>query len=233
MAPKKFRNLGLAKINFLRPESVDDGDGNWLVSYADMMTLLFGFFVLLTIFSTPDSYKFEKLKQYTAKSMGGSYVVPFNELSNELKEVLNEMSISNSIRIENLTEGLILTASTTRFFSSASAKLYVEAEEILKQLANILKKKAVGFKIVVEGHTDDVPISTTKYASNWELSLLRASEVVRLFESHGIPHEALRPIGMSDIEPLIPIENLSGKELYRAREKNRRIVIKIIKTLVK
>lgn len=233
MAPKKFRNLGLAKINFSRPESVDDGDGNWLVSYADMMTLLFGFFVLLTIFSTPDSYKFEKLKQYTAKSMGGSYVVPFNELSNELKEVLNEMSISNSIRIENLTEGLILTASTTRFFSSASAKLYVEAEEILKQLANILKKKAVGFKIVVEGHTDDVPISTTKYASNWELSLLRASEVVRLFESHGIPHEALRPIGMSDIEPLIPIENLSGKELYRAREKNRRIVIKIIKTLVK
>ena len=233
MANKKLRGIKFSKFNFNRQEYQDDGEGNWLISYADMMTLLFGFFVLLTVFSTPDSDKFEKLREQTAKSMGGSYVRPFNELSDELKKVLNEMNITNTVKIENLTEGLVLTASTTRFFPSASAKLYNEAEAVLMQLGDILKKKASGFKIVVEGHTDDVPISTNRYESNWELSLHRASEVVRLFERAGIAHEVLRPVGMSDIEPLVQVENLSGENLTMAREKNRRIVIKIIKSMVK
>lgn len=235
MTEKKFRfKKNSTPLNSLHNIEVrDDGEANWLISYADLMTLLFAFFVLLTAFSTPSSDKFEKLREATAKSMGGTYTKPFNELSDELKTVLSEMNISSSVKIENLTEGLILTASTTRFFASASDKLDPEAEEILIQLAEILKKKAGGFKIIVEGHTDDVPINRNGFTTNWDLSLSRASQVVKLFEKHGIAHESLRPVGLSDIEPRQKTDGLSGEALTRARELNRRIVIKIIKNLAK
>lgn len=211
----------------------EGGDENWLISYADLMTLLFGFFVLLTVFSTPNSQKMEQLTKETAKSMGSKYVKPFNELSNQLQKVLDKQSIKNIIAIENVHEGLILTASSTNFFASASDELHPDAEKILIDLGKILQANAKGFNLVVEGHTDDVSISTKQFPSNWELSLHRASRVVRLFEKMGISHTALRPVGLSDIEPIVPIANLSPVALTSARERNRRIVIRVIKNMMR
>jgi chemotaxis protein MotB len=216
------------------PREGDDGyDDNWLISYADLMTLLFGFFAILTVFSTPNSQKMEQLTRATAKSMGAKYEKPFNQLSNQLQKVLDKQSIKNVIAIENVNEGLILTASSTNFFASASDELHPTAEKILADLGQILNANARGFTIVVEGHTDDVPISTKQFPSNWELSLRRASKVVRLFEKIGIAHASLRPVGLSDIEPLEPTANLSKENLLSARERNRRIVIRVIHNTLK
>ena len=230
----KAKKEGIPKNYELKSNIVevhDDGEGNWLVSYADMMTLLWGFFVILTIFSTPDASKFEKLKEHTSQAMGGTYERPLNELTDELKDVFNQMNIDQDIRIESLVSGLKLTASSTRFFGSGEASLGVQAKSILENIGKTISQRAAGYKIIIEGHTDDVPISTRKFPSNWELSLRRASEVVRLFEKLGIPHEDLRPVGLSDIEPLEKIESLSGVILKQARAKNRRIVIRVQKQM--
>lgn len=212
-------------------EIQDDGEGNWLVSYADMMTLLFGFFVVLSVFSTPDASKFEKLRQHTSESMGGTYTKPFQELSNEMKEIFEKMKLGQELLIEDVLDGIQITSQSARFFDSGSAQLKEEAKLIVSNIGQVLTQKATGFRVVVEGHTDDVPINTPLFPSNWELSLRRSSEVVRLFETLGIPHEDLRPQGLADIKPLVTPTGLSGIELIGAREKNRRIVIKIQKKI--
>jgi chemotaxis protein MotB len=233
MSSKKFRIRKIIKWNFGHYNTDEGGDDNWLVSYADLMTLLFGFFVILTVFSTPSSEKMEKLTQATANAMGSKYVSPFNQLSNQIQSVLNNQSIKNVVGIENLTEGLILTTSSTNFFASSSDELLPEAEKLLTDIGKILQENAAGFNLIIEGHTDDVPINTKQFPSNWELSLHRASKVVRLFEQLGIPHSSLRPVGLSDLEPIVPINNLSAQALVDAREKNRRVVIRVIQNLPK
>ena len=222
-----------ARFKTVNTDVIDDGEGNWLISYADMMTLLWGFFVVLTIFSTPDPRKMERLKEVTAKAMGGEYEKPFNQVGKELKQVVRAMDMGGEIKVDSVTDGLRITSDASRFFDSGSADLYPDAQAIVIELGEILKNTASGFRVIVEGHTDDLPINTKKFPSNWELSLRRASEVVRLFESMGIKHNILRPIGMADIQPLIDIAGLSGKKLKVARRKNRRVVIRILKRVRK
>lgn len=217
-----------------KPQVIDDGEGNWLISYADLMTLLFGFFVIVSAFSTPDAAKMEKLKEATAEAMGGDYKRPFNELVDAVKNVIEKENIQG-IQIEELTDGLRITSSSSNFFNSGSAELNPGAETLVTKIGEIILEKAKGFRVLVEGHTDDAPISTREFPSNWELSLRRASEVVRLFERLGVDHFSLRPVGMADVEPLIDVEALkeSGDhdKLVAARAKNRRVIIRIQKKL--
>ncbi|MDO9183999.1 MAG: OmpA family protein [Bacteriovorax sp.] len=205
----------------------EHGDGNWLISYADMMTLLWGFFVIISAFSVPSKDLIEKVKESTSKAMGGKYEKPFNEITDELLKVLKEMNLEQETKIETLTDGVKLTIKSGSFFESGSSAVPEQTKEVLSKIAIILKKQDSKFRILVEGHTDDVPIKTLGTPSNWELSSNRAANVVRLFESLGVKHEVLRPIGFADVEPLVDITNLKDEELLKARTQNRRIVIRL------
>ena len=216
------------KIN---SDTKDSGEENWLVSYADLMTLLFGFFVILTVFSTPDPRKLEKLRQQTAKSLNVEYVNSLSELSKKLKDILKEKNLKNIAKIELLTDGIQITGQSRSFFDSGSAMLLGDSELFLGSIASTLKNQIRQYNVIVEGHTDDIPIKTVRYPSNWELSLRRASEVVRLFERKGVPHNSLRPIGLSDTKPFIDISKLPEEKKTKARALNRRIVIKIQRKL--
>lgn len=218
---KKFKN---------KTEVTDDGDGNWLVSYADMMTLLWGFFVIISAFSVPSKDLIEKLKESTATAMGGEYQKPFNEITNELESVLKELNLENDAKVETLTDGVKITVKSNNFFESGSTNLSDPTKEVLTKIGTILKKQNNTFKILVEGHTDDVPVKKELGVSNWELSSNRAASVVKLFESIGVKHELLRPVGFADVEPLVSTVNLQNEELAKARSQNRRIVIRLQKT---
>ena len=93
----------------------DNSDGNWLISYADMMTLLWGFFVIVSAFSVPSKAIIEKIKETTSKSMGEVYVKPFNEISDELQSVLSELNLESDAQIENLTDGIKITMKSGKF----------------------------------------------------------------------------------------------------------------------
>lgn len=221
----------MKKYHHKQHEEVEEGEGNWLISYADLMTLLWGFFVIIAAFSTPDPTKFEKLKKKTAESMGGSYLNPFNKLTDQLKDIFKEENIEH-MKVEVLSDGLKITSSSAYFFDIGKAKLHPNASEVLKKLAKVIKSSSQSVIVHIEGHTDDVPINNKEFPSNWDLSLSRASEVVKLFETQGIEHTALRPVGLADVEPELRTENLSGAELEAARSKNRRIVIRLTKVLI-
>jgi len=212
-------------------EHHDDGEGNWLVSYSDMMTLLFCFFVMITAFSSPDVQKIERLKQATSKSMGGNYNKPFEDLSMSIDKIVKEIKLEKDVNVVETEEGVMITSRGTLFFDSGSAVLRPQAENLISHLTEVLVKQAQGFRVIVEGHTDDAPISSKFYPSNWELSSARAGTVVRLLEEKGFARKNMRPLGLADTEPLLPNRNADGEPNPANQAENRRIVIKLQKNL--
>lgn len=209
----------------------DDGEGNWLVSYADMMTLLFGFFVILTSFSEPDAAKLEQMKQATSKSMNVKYVKPYEELVDDLHNIIRGMNMDKDIKIIEESDGVALVIRGALFFDSGSSDLTSQASALITKISPVILKQSKDFRVIVEGHTDDVPIVSQRFPSNWELSSARASSVVRLLEGLGYPHEHMRPVGLSDTQPLVPNSTAEGSPLNDNRAQNRRILIRMQRIL--
>ena len=191
-----------------------DDESNWLVSYADMMTLLCGFFIMLFSISKIDEPKFEKVKESVAKSFGGKYVPQTDDAARFLTHLLFETGLEKEATITTDSSGVSIVFQSTAFFDTLSSELRTEGKTILNRLIDgvmtrekIEKKK---FKVVVEGHTDNRPVLGGIYPSNWELSSARAARVVRLFLEKGFRAEHLTAIGYADTRPVLPSRTLAS-----------------------
>ncbi len=209
----------------------EEGDENWLVSYADMMTLLFGFFVILATFSVPDPKRFEHFRKMASKAVNKEYESPHKEFADQIRNKLHQYNLDNQVEIEETAEGINLVSAGTYFFDSSSVELKPDALKIVELLGKMLAENATKYDVIVEGHTDDVPVATSHFPSNWELSSGRASRVVRLLEERGFPHSQLRPLGFADTVPVAPNRDETGEPIFENQGKNRRIVIRIRGTL--
>lgn len=207
----------------------DEGEGSWLVSYADMMTLLVGFFVMLFSMSKIDSGEFEKIKRETTKVFGGEYQKPFEKLSSELKKVIEEQKLGDQVFLQESEAGILLTFRGALFFDSASAELREQANGLLEKLVPTIASNSQDMGIIVEGHTDDRPIVSKIFASNWELSSVRACTVLRFFLEKGFNPDKIKAIGYGDRRPILPNTDKSGKSLADNQSQNRRVVIQILK----
>jgi flagellar motor protein MotB len=116
------------------------------------------------------------------------------------------------------------------FFDSGSASLSDAGKAILRGLLGPLTAAlAEGYRIRVEGHTDDTPIDTPQFPSNWELSTARASAVVHFFLEQGVQAQRLRAVGYADTEPKVPNRDAAGNPIPANQAENRRVVIKLEK----
>jgi flagellar motor protein MotB len=123
-----------------------------------------------------------------------------------------------------------LEISSAAFFDSGSAALSKAGESILSDVTVDLKsEKLKDYQITVEGHTDDTPINTSRFPSNWELSTARASAVVHFFLDEGIPARKLRAAGYADTFPKAPNRDANGNAIPENQTQNRRVVIKMEK----
>jgi chemotaxis protein MotB len=207
----------------------EDGEGNWIVSYADMMTLLCVFFVLMYSLSTPDPKKYEEVKKQTVQYFGGVYKEPFKELLQKIQAVIQEKGLDNLVKVEADETGVSATFQGTVFFDSGKTELLAQGADTLTKVAAVIKQEAPGLKIVVEGHTDDVPVSTGQFPSNWELSGSRASRVIRMFEQMGFDRKLLTATGLSDTRPLLPNRDAQGVSIPANQAQNRRVILKILR----
>ncbi len=124
----------------------------------------------------------------------------------------------------------IFQFSSAAFFASAAATLSESGRSILENLLDRMQSPAfAAYRITVEGHTDDQPISTSQFPSNWELSAARAAAVVRFFVEHGIPADRLRATGFAETRPLAPNRDAAGTPIPENQAKNRRVVIELEK----
>jgi flagellar motor protein MotB len=123
-----------------------------------------------------------------------------------------------------------LEMNSTAFFDPGLAVISLTGRVILSELAARLQSDIYkDYLITVEGHTDDAPITTTAYPSNWELSTARAAAVVRAFIEQGIPPQRLRAAGYADTFPKLPNRDATGKPIPGHQAQNRRVVIKLEK----
>jgi flagellar motor protein MotB len=145
--------------------------------------------------------------------------------------ILGPLQATGTAEIEQKGDRLTtVNMSSATFFPSGSATISAAGQAVLADVAERLKSDELrDYLITVEGHTDDAPISTAQFPSNWELSTARASAVVHYFLDQGIPATKLRAAGYADTFPKLPNRDAQGHPIPENQGQNRRVVIKLEK----
>ncbi len=204
-------------------------ESNWLVSYADMMTLLFGFFVLLYSFSRVDEKKFEIVRKDVARYFGGQIKMnpTVKKLEEEVQDIISASGIDKKTQVVARDSELELRFNGSLHFVPGTAKLDNNSNFLLSKLIDAVKQRVKADSISVEGHTDDSPIHSEAFPSNWELSSARASAVVREFEKFGFDSTKLTAKGFGSARPLVPNRDSKGEVIPENQESNRRVIITV------
>jgi chemotaxis protein MotB len=244
-------------------------DERWLLTYADMITLLLALFVVLYAISSVNTSKFKELQTSLRDAFSGKIVsggegiietgvsatretpesvIPnitpqtpqiatpreraqaealaarreddeFQRIKQQIEQYARAHGLGRQVEAVVARRGLIVRLLTDRvLFDSGRADLKTEGMPLLGHVGNLLAIDRV-HPVLVEGHTDDVPISTSQYATNWELSTSRATEVVRYLIDRGVPPKRLGASGYADMHPIASNANADG------RARNRRVEV--------
>jgi chemotaxis protein MotB len=215
----------MAKPN-LNEEAPPPG-GGWITTYADMITLLMCFFVIMYSASEPSQSKWEQLKGgIESDVMNVKNPTPLADLYNELEAKYDNPKNDNpDLTIDFNEHGIVISLGSASLFESGGATLKTDGRRAIKVLSKELRKRLSKYTLVidVEGHTDDIPIKTPQFPSNWELSSSRAASVVKLFTERGIDPTVVRAIGHADAFPKKPNRDTEGVAIPENMSANRRV----------
>ena len=223
----------------------------WLISYADFITLLFAFFVVMYAVSVVNVGKYSVLSAALGDAFGGrantnspSHALdieglPLSNLlahrraeaarrdrerldllAHKLNGVLAKLVDSGKVRVTQNGRGVTLEINSSVLFDEGNAALAGDARETLATIADVLKDDP--HAIEVEGYTDTTPIGNPAFASNWELSAVRAGSVVRLFAQNGVADARLAAVGHGANKPVASNDDPAG------RARNRRVAVTIL-----
>ncbi len=219
-----------------KPVIKKSGDGeDWLATYADAITLLMAFFVMILHFKDYDAIEKQQAAEAIRESMGvaqnivQSYEESLFYLMNVAVNIVETSGVpKEDYSIEFDEEGLVMEFMGKTFFEPASVKLTKKSLGIVSNLGEELKaEKYQLFSIEVEGHTDDSPISSKYYPSNWELSAARAAAVVSKFVTSGIQPIRLKASGFADTKPKLPNRDMFQEPIPENMAANRRVIIRL------
>ncbi len=228
------------------------GHSRWMIPYADLLTLLLGLFMVLFSLSKVDN---ETLKIYseqlqnslqqqntlliTAQSLNSENNLPISQTGSPMSDddtsihpedmlledmIAQDLKIQSGISVSREERGVVISMEENILFPLGSADLTSNAKTTLDQLAISLQE--VSRPIRVEGHTDNTPIATAKYPSNWELSTARATNILKyLISKHHFKPDQLSATGYGEYHPIAENSSIEGKQ------KNRRVDIVILNRL--
>lgn len=145
-------------------------------------------------------------------------------LANNMNKVLAPLVKSKQVSVTQTPKGVVVDINASALFEQGEATLQRSALKTLGEVAKVLGTGADA--VEVEGHTDDIPIFTPQYPSNWELSAARASSVVRLFIEQGVAAERLRAVGLASFHPITSNDTAEG------RARNRRVTVTIVAPVI-
>ncbi|UCE67766.1 MAG: OmpA family protein [Candidatus Zixiibacteriota bacterium] len=228
---------------FRKPKDDDDRENleRWLLTYADLITLLLAFFIVLYSMSRLDAEKFEHISKALRTVLRGAAASPLphqilmmndpgdgpiktgdlNYLKSNIDKLLLQEGLDNKISATIEDRGLVIRISESAFFDLGSAELKEQAKGILDLFGGILSE--IPNHVRVEGHTDNLPIKNEIYPSNWELSTYRATVCIRyLIENYGMKPDRISAMGYSEYRPIAANDTPEG------RNKNRRVDIVVL-----
>lgn len=242
---------------FRHPEETYNHE-RWLVSYADFITLLFAFFVVMYAISSVNEGKYMVLSDSLINAFKSQSSAPSQSIKHDLQsevillpitkesviltddravkkytqqkkmrriakdimQVLAPLVQNGTVRVTQSAQGVTIEINASVLFSPAQALLAESSSLTLQAVAEVLRKDA--HEIHIEGHTDDIPIDTISYPSNWELSTARASSVIRLFIANGVAASRLTALGYGENRPVASNNTPEG------RARNRRVTIMVM-----
>ena len=199
-----------------------------MVSWADFLTLLFALFVLLFAAAQRDGKRARQMAESVREALGGARsqaaavaaVPPLASAADYLKRELKEEIASGKVLVSSDSRGVVITLREEAFFASGADTLVPAAIPSLSKIATLLRD--LPNPVLLEGHTDSVPIHNARFRSNWDLSSARSISVMELFTTKfGIPAERFGVAGYADNHPVAANESAEG------RAHNRRVDIVI------
>jgi len=244
----------------------EDNRERWLVSYADFITLLFAFFVVMYSISSVNEGKYKVLsdslegvfssRQKTLEPIqigdnetfsdqsesGDALIKPvfdipdpkemekkkdvnedlqLENIAGEFTESFEDLIFEDKVKVERKQDWIEISLDDSMVFVSGGVEPIDAAFPIIERIANIMKKHANA--MLVEGHTDNIPISSNTFPSNWELSAARAASVVRYLAIEGVNPARLGAMGYGEFYPIAANSSAEG------RRKNRRVVLLVSK----
>lgn len=232
--------MGASKRKGRKNQSEGPAGGGWEVVYSGFVLILLCFFIMLSSFSSMEEAKVMQFVQsfnYAVSSIlpgglkfdSGSTVLPGSadmvdsndklaQIYSELDKLSELQKKENDITVAYSPQGLVMRLSDRALFSAGVGAISPQAIPLLKKVGDIIARTS--FEVRIEGHTDDLPIKTAQFPSNWELSTARAVNVLRYFiESGGISSQRLSAVGFGEFQPMVPNDSTEH------RAQNRRVEI--------
>lgn len=205
---------------------------NWIVSYADMMTILLTFMILLLSMSTIAQNRYDQF----VTAMTGRKTGNLAEVQEKIERVIQIKNLGGEVSTNLNEDGLTIEFSNALLFNSGDAELLAAANDVFTPIeAHLVHDLEPRYGLVIEGYTDDVPIGSRRYRSNWELSTSRAIHVMERLQSAGLDPRRMSVQGFADTRAATEIDlhnkaeltKLSPAQLEATRAANRRVIIRI------
>lgn len=207
----------------------------WLVSYADMMTLLFCFFVIMTSFANFDPVVVTQKSKVVADYMSHGESKDKEDVVKKLEEDVASNLDLKGIAVATVKEGALeIVFSSTILFPSGGEKVEGDFYKNIDILIGLIKNRNADYRVIVEGHTDvnDTAVGADKkQISSWALSASRAAHVVDRFIFNGFSPNQLISVGYGDSHPVAPSFDKEGGAIEENQALNRRVVIKVLQPL--
>lgn len=220
----------------------------WVITFADMVTLLMVFFIILFAIGTVEQEKWRQLKESLREALGADAIEEMGTrqgleviktqvdektvhavdevgamVNREMEDIISEVEefvfknkLAGEVLVSSDERGAVITISDVVLFPAGSADMTPKGRTTLRQVFDVLKQ--FNYNVKVEGHTDNTPIRTLRYPSNWELSASRAAEVAHMLIDDGFPPERLSVEGFAEFRPKVPNTGPENRAINRRIE---------------
>jgi chemotaxis protein MotB len=234
---------------------VKKSEALWLMSFSDMSLILMSFFILILSFSKTDMQRYDNVTSGLKAQARPSHsstdlskeaaaqvakVENLKTISERVERLIKKESLDKAVQVLFDVDGVAIEFKDAALFTSGSAELSPKSEKTVEQVLRTIAAVPESYKLVFEGHTDDLPVIPrnsrknakknkvdARFDSNWGLSAARGVSLLDRFQSLGVSEQRMSVNAYAHTRPKIPISGLKGAALEAARRSNRRVVIRI------
>lgn len=210
-----------------KPQEVD---GSWMETYGDMVTLLLCFFIMLASISKIDTVLFEKVQSGMTQEIGKQPPQrPIESMRKELTEVVTAFQGGDDAAdVGTDDRGVVLNLDSGAMFTAGAADIKAEMLPLLKEVVGTLAQpRFESYRIEIQGHTDDTPIKTPQFQTNFDLAAARALATMRAMITLGLPPERMLVTSYGQYAPRVPNRRDDGSPLPVNQALNRRVAVHV------
>ncbi len=208
----------------------DRNNSGWQLTYLDTITLLLAFIIIMAGIAGVNLFLFDDPETGLRTAVTGEHRVqaPILELEQDLIILLEDKIGEGALILETEDRELRMHFRGSSFYEVGQAELLTSGQVIIDRILEAIHElDFYRFNVDIEGHADSTPIHTLRFPSNWELSVARASNIVRYFVESGFEPERLKASGYGDTFPVAPNTDEYGNPIPENQDMNRRVVIRL------